>query len=79
MIRTIWNNVLLKEFFLMLVATVGVQLALGLNELLSAIEIAEDWGDLLTSTQTWVAAFGFALVVTAVKQSIVFVISKLMS
>ena len=73
----IWGNKLAKEFILMLASVLAVQLALGLNDLTKAIDTAESWGDLLTSAQAWFSAFSFALVVSVVKQSLAWAISRL--
>jgi hypothetical protein len=74
---TIWENKYAKEFLLMLASAAAVQLALGLNDLMGAIETAQSWRDLLTSAQAWAGAFSFALVVTVVKQSLAWGIAKL--
>lgn len=73
----VWANKLAKEFILMLVSVIAVQLALGLNDLTKAIDTAQSWGDLLTSAQAWFSAFSFALVISVVKQAIAWSIARL--
>lgn len=73
----VWANKFAKEFLLMLASVAAVQLALGLNELMGAIDTAQSWGDLLKSASAWAGAFSFALTVTVIKQSLAWGIARL--
>lgn len=64
----IWSRPLVKEAFLMVVTTVAVQLALGLNDLSGAIGTAHNWSDLFQSVKGWAGSFSFALTVSVLKQ-----------
>lgn len=75
--QKIWDNPLAKEFILMLAAVIATQLALGLTSLLGLVDTVKDWGDLLTSVKAWGGAFLFATTITAIKQTIAWVIAKL--
>lgn len=75
--RELIQKPLVREVLLMLVATVAAQLVFGLNDLLDLVETTKTWGDLLTSFTGWFGSFSFALVITIIKQSIIFAIEKL--
>lgn len=73
----LWKSPLIREFLLLVVATIAVQLGLGLGQLLSLLETAEGWHDVVTSFGGWFDAFSFSLFLTITKQSIVWIIQKL--
>lgn len=75
--RRLWDSPLIREFFLLVVATVAVQLALGLGDLLSMLETAQSWGDIILSFTSWFNAFSFALAITLIKQALVWAVQKL--
>lgn len=77
MLSNFLHSTLLKEFLLMIIAVIAVQLALGLNGLLSLIDTAKNWGELLASGSAWLGSFSFALFVTVFKQALVWIITKL--
>lgn len=76
-IGKIWANVYIKEFILMLAATVGLQIAAGLLVLSGQLDDVQDLSGLYSTVEGWIGGAITAVILTAVKQSLAFVIARL--
>jgi hypothetical protein len=73
----IWGNTFAKELMLFVVSTLAVQLAFGFNDLVKAIDTADNWETLLTSFKAWGAVFAFSAFKDIFKQTTAFLASRL--
>lgn len=70
----IWTNPLIREGVLLVVASVAVTLALGASDLADVLKTSESP---LNEIKTWANGIWVAVLVTALKQGAVFVLTKL--
>lgn len=76
-IGKLWANTFIKEFILMLAATIGLQVAAALLVLSGQLNDVNDLSGLYSTLQGWIGGAISAIVLTAFKQSLAFIIARI--
>lgn len=73
----IWSIPVVKELILFVATAAGLQLAVGLGQLVLELDQTTTWNDLFVTVTSWGEASSFALVVTVFRQSVAFLGARL--
>lgn len=76
-IGKLWANTFIKEFVLMMIATVGLQVAAALIVLSGQLDNVHDLSELYTTLHGWIGGAVSAIILTAFKQGIAFIIARM--